>query len=93
MSTAELSLFSERRCSLEVIRDILTVALDGASTTRIVYRANLTFPRFKKYSACLVAKGLLTFDGDADTNCEGIYKTPERGKRLLQLLDEVRELI
>ncbi len=93
MPTAELSLFSERRCGLEVIRDILTVALDGASCTHVVYRANLTFPRFKKYSACLVAKGLLTFDNSSDTNCEGLYKTTNKGKKLLQLLDEVSGLV
>lgn len=93
MPPAKLSLFNSRRCSLEVIRDILTVALDGANCTRIVYRANLTFPRFKRYSACLVAKGLLTFDEESSTNCEGIYKTTENGETLLQLLDEVSELV
>lgn len=93
MPTAELSLFGERRCGLEVIRDILTVALDGVSCTRIVYRANLTFPRFKRYSARLVAKGLLTFDSNPGTNCRGIYKTTEKGKRLLRLAAEVDELV
>ena len=91
--TAELSLFGNRRSCLEIIRDILTVALDGASCTRIVYRANLTFPRFKRYSACLVAKELLTFDSNPGTNCRGIYKTTEKGKRLLWLSAEVGELV
>ena len=90
---AELSSINKRRGSLEVFRDILTVALDGASCTRIVYRANLTFPRFKKYSACLVAKGLLTFDGNCGTNCRGIYRTTEKGEELLQLLDEVSKFV
>ena len=93
VSTADLSLFSDRRCSLEVIRDILTVALDSANCTRIVYKANLTFPRFKRYSACLVAKGLLTFDGGSSTNCRGIYKTTEKGEKLLQLLAEISKLV
>ena len=40
-----------RRSRTGVIIDILTEVLDGANKTRIMYRANLNFLRFKRYLA------------------------------------------
>lgn len=92
-AVTELRVLGKRRGRLQVVRDILMVALDGANTTRIVYGANLTFTRFKKYSACLVVEGLLAVDGNPGPLGYKVYRTSEKGRRLLGLLTEAIELV
>jgi len=87
----EQPLLGNRRDGYEVVRDILTIALNGARATRIVYGANLTFTRFKKHSGCLVSKGLLVVEDYPSTMSGRIYRTTEKGKRLLQLLSEASQ--
>jgi predicted transcriptional regulator len=55
--------FKERRSNLEIMADILSVAMSGAVKTEIVYRANLNFTRLKVYLAYLEACGLLENSG------------------------------
>ena len=47
------------RDSLGVVEEILTIALEGATTSRIVYGANTTFIRFRRYASFLLERGLL----------------------------------
>ena len=49
----------ERRGRLEIIADILSVAMKEAKKTEIVYRANLNFKRAGKYLLYLEEKGLI----------------------------------
>lgn len=84
----------KRRNGYEVVRDILAIALNGSSATQIVYGANLTFPRFKKHSIFLVSKGLLAADHSQDClRRYKVYKTTEKGKRLLRILSQASELV
>ena len=48
-----------RRSRTQVIIDILAEASEGANKTRIMYRANLNFLRFKRYLSELLDKGLI----------------------------------
>jgi len=48
-----------RRSRTQVIIDILAEASEGANKTRIMYRANLNFLRFKRYLSELLNKGLI----------------------------------
>lgn len=82
----------KHRSRLEVIEKTLTIALNGANATRIVYGANLDFKRFKTLSYYLIEKGLLTVEQDSGAYRK-IYKTSQRGKDLLRLLRKVRELV
>ena len=80
-----------RRSRTEVIRDILAEALSGANKTRIMYRANLNFLRFKRYFSELVEKGLIA---EVDNPGGGIvFKTTEKGKALLELLRKAEQFI
>ena len=81
-----------RRDRLEVVADILTEALNGANKTRIMYRANLNFVRFKRYFSELLDRGLIV---EVDNPGSGgvLYKTTEEGRALLAVLRKARRLI
>ena len=80
-----------RRSRMEIIRDILTEALNGASKTRIMYRANLNFLRFNRYFFELLERGLIV--NENDPNGGAVYcRTTEKGKDLLKVLKKAEEL-
>ena len=82
--------FRQYRDWLRVVEEVLTIALDGACATRIVYGANITFKRFQMYAPLLVERGLLT----AANNREGtVYRTTATGREFLSLMRKVRELL
>lgn len=80
-----------RRTRTEVIIDILTVALDGANKTRIMYRANLNFLRFNHYLSEMLNKGLLMRENDG--NGRVVYKVTENGKTLLEMLRKAQQFM
>lgn len=81
-----------RRSPVEVVADILTEALNGASKTRIMYRANLNFLRLNRYFSELLEKGLIVKENDSDGRTV-YYKTTEKGKDLLNVLNEAKEVL
>jgi predicted transcriptional regulator len=67
-----------RRDKIDIIADILKVALSGAKKTHIVYKANLNFTVLKRYVIRLEENGLLMkIDG-------GHYMTTEKGSQFLE---------
>ena len=82
-------LLHERRNSLKIIENILTVALDGARKTYIVYRANLNFLRCRKYLNFMIEKRLIAV-GSGKNRC---YRTTNKGKKLLKCLRNASELL
>src|SRR5713226_7845369 len=80
----------KRRDGTRLIFDILSLACEGSSKTKIVYSANLNFPLAERYLSFLVEKRLIEKRTGPDFK---VYETTQRGKRLLALLEEVeREL-
>jgi predicted transcriptional regulator len=71
-----------------ILEDILTIALNGAIKTRIVYKANLNFNRARRYLLYLEDKGLIAIE--KNSNGTEVYRTTEKGGRLLDLLREAR---
>ena len=69
----------ERRGRLEIIADILSVAMKEAKKTEIVYRANLNFKRAGKYLLYLEEKGLIE-----NGNMSREYRTTEKGREFLR---------
>jgi len=65
-----------RRSRPDICNDILTIALDGARKTRIVYGANLNFQLLREYLDDLKSQGLVVEEGD-------LVKTTEKGKRFV----------
>jgi predicted transcriptional regulator len=67
-----------RRDKIDIIADILKVALSGAKKTHIVYKANLNFTVLKRYIIRLEENGLLMkIDG-------GHYMTTQKGSQFLE---------
>ena len=78
--------FKERRGKLEIIADILLVAMKGAKKTEMVYKAKINFRRIEKYLSYLVENGLIE-------HTNGKYKTTEKGKEFLRDYQNVKQLI
>ena len=77
---------------MEVIADILTEALNGASKTRIMYRANLNSLRVNRYFSKLLETGLIVKENDPN-NGALCYRTTEKGKGLLKVLKKAEEFV
>ena len=81
-----------RRSRTQVIIDILTEASEGVNKTRIMYRANLNFFRFKRYLSELLDKDLI-----AEVNNPGsgkvTYNITEEGEALLEVLKKAQRFI
>jgi predicted transcriptional regulator len=65
---------------------ILEAANGGATKTKIMYKAYLSFAQLREYLSMLLEKGLIDY-------VEGrtIYKTTEKGIRLLQMCNQMNE--
>lgn len=78
--------FKDRRGSIDIIADILSVAREGAKKTQIVYKTNLNFTRLERYLPPLVDKELIK-------NTDGEYKTTEKGGEFLTDYQEMKEML
>jgi predicted transcriptional regulator len=72
---------NKNRCSLDIAREVLSIALVRVCKTRIMYRANLSFLQLEKYLKALLVNGLLSFDGESG------YLTTALGKEFLALYE------
>lgn len=90
-----------RRGQIELLVEILTIASTqdgsrGATKSRLASKSGLNFRRFEKYLRLLLQRGLLEI---ADQAAGGIlasprvYRTTQRGERVLLILTEAEELI
>jgi predicted transcriptional regulator len=75
------------RNSLDIVKDILSVASIKARKTRIMYQANLSYVQVQKYLHDLLEKDLLDHDGNS------FYFVTKKGLRFLKLYDEHVELL
>ena len=67
------------RSEEEIVADILSVVLDGAKKTHIMYQANLNYHLTKKYLGRLMERGLIKHD-----RAERIYMLTSVGRRFLE---------
>lgn len=64
----------------------MEAANGGATKTKIMYKAYLSFAQLREYLSMLLEKGLIDYvEGQA------IYKTTEKGIRLLQMCNQMNE--
>lgn len=69
-----------RRSRYDIIAEILSVAQDGARSTRIMYKSNLDFGQKERYLGHLLGAGLIR----VKTSSPRIYETTEFGARWLE---------
>ena len=72
----------------EIIGNILDSANGGASKTKIMYKAYLSYNQLKEYLSVLIENNLLEYhDGTHQ------FKTTEKGLNLLKMHNEMAELL
>ncbi len=72
----------------EIVAMMLQAASSGATKTRIMYKAYLSYTQVKEYLKFLLDNHLLKYDGGAQ-----IYKVTEKGRRFLHAYDEISDLV
>ena len=85
MSLKERKPANKNRSSLDIVREVLSIALAKVCKTRIMYGANLSFLQLEKYLKALLGNTLLSFDSDSG------YLITTSGKEFLQLYEDYLE--
>ena len=72
----------------EIISNILYAATGGASKTKIMYKAFLSYAQLREYLSVLIENNLLEYLEGSQT-----YKTTEKGLNFLKMHNEIGELL
>lgn len=76
------------RSRTEIVGMILEAANGGASNTRIMYKAVLSFDQLKEYLTLLMENDLLEYEIGKQS-----YRTTKKGTRLLRIYHQIDELV
>jgi predicted transcriptional regulator len=76
------------RSRTEIVSMILEAANGGATKTRIMYKAFLSYAQLREYLSVLIENNLLEYLEGTQT-----YKTTEKGFNLLRMHNEIGELL
>ena len=76
------------RSRTEIVSMILEAANGGATKTKIMYKAFLSYAQLKEYLSILIENNLLEYLEGVQT-----YKTTEKGFNLLKMHNEIGELL
>jgi predicted transcriptional regulator len=77
------------RSRVEIIGQVLESAKgDGATKTKIIYNAFLSYAQLKEYLTILTESKLVSYDGQTHT-----FKTTEKGLRFLNFYNEISDVI
>ena len=76
------------RSRTEIVGNILDAANGGATKTKIMYKAFLSYGQLKEYISVLIENNLLEYlDGTHK------FKTTEKGLNFLKMHNEIEELL
>jgi predicted transcriptional regulator len=76
------------RSKTDITSQILNAANGGATKTRIMYKTFLSYAQLKVYISVLIANDLLEYD-----QARHIYKTTERGLKLLKIYNQITDYV
>jgi predicted transcriptional regulator len=76
------------RSRTEIVAMILEAANGGATKTRIMYKAFLSYAQLREYLSVLIENNLLQYMEGSQT-----YKTTEKGLNFLKMNNEIAELL
>ena len=76
------------RSRTDIVGLILEAANGGATKTKIMYKAFLSYAQLKEYLAVLIENGLIEYEDGRQ-----LYRTTEKGIRLLRVYNQVGELV
>ena len=75
------------RSRTEIVGNILDAANGGATKTKIMYKAFLSYNQLKEYLSVLIENNLLYLEGTQT------YKTTEKGLNFLKMHNAIGELL
>ena len=90
MENASSQLFSKKRDQLDIVNEILKVAKQGASKTRIMYNANLSFKGVTQYLSLLLENELLL---KTQEGYKPVYYASEKGLTFLISYTQLLQLL
>ena len=67
---------------------ILQAAINGATKTRIMYGAYLSYAQVKEYLSFLIEKDLIRYEEGS-----AIYKLTQKGVQLLRVYEDISDMI
>ena len=76
------------RSRTEIVAMILEAANGGATKTKIMYKAFLSYSQLREYLSVLIENNLLEYLEGSQT-----YKTTEKGLNFLKMHNEIGELL
>ncbi len=76
------------RSRTEIVSRLLESARDGATKTKIMYKAFLSYAQLKEYLSVLVQNGLVSYE-----KSEQIYRTTEKGIRFLDITNSLQGMM
>jgi predicted transcriptional regulator len=76
------------RSRTEIVAMILEAANGGATKTKIMYKAFLSYAQLKEYLSVLAENNLIEYLDGSQT-----YKTTEKGLNFLKMNDEIEKLL
>ncbi len=76
------------RSRTEIVSMILEAANGGATKTKIMYKAFLSYAQLREYLSVLIENNLLQYLEGTQT-----YKTTEKGLNFLKMYNEIGELL
>jgi predicted transcriptional regulator len=76
------------RSRTEIVGNILEAANGGATKTKIMYKAFLSYAQLKEYLSVLIENNLIEYRDGAQT-----YKTTEKGLNYLKMHNAIGELL
>jgi predicted transcriptional regulator len=76
------------RSRTDIVALILEAANGGATKTRIMYKAFLSYAQLKEYLTVLLEKDVLEYENETQ-----LFRTTEKGLRLLQMYSQFDEMM
>ena len=76
------------RSRTDIIAMILQAAMNGATKTRLMYGAYLSYAQIKEYLEFLRGKNLISYEEGTQ-----VYKLTDQGLHFLRVYDEISDLV
>jgi predicted transcriptional regulator len=76
------------RSRTDIVGLILEAANGGATKTKIMYKAFLSYAQLKEYLGMLLEKGLLEYERETHS-----FRTTEKGLHILQMYNQFDEML
>jgi predicted transcriptional regulator len=80
------------RSRTDIISQILEAASGGATKTKIMYRAFLSYAQLKEYLNVLTTNGLLDYNSSEQLFRTQLFRTTEKGSKFLKLYSLIGEI-